>query len=511
MPDRVQPPGDAWVRVRREIGTVAGQTPRQVQRRWLRRAGALLRYHARESLNPAYRDLIEDAGVDPAGPTPRTWHRVPVIDKQWLARAGYDRQPACPGPVLILGTSGSTATQVLVPVTAECAHRGLGDNFLRALLMSGAGPAQRHWGIEHRPDGQPEHRPDGQPEHRPDGRPQGETGSSISMTWLARHCGDHALVTAATEPLPDQLRRAAAFAPDTISGSPGFLSEIARAAGALRPKLLVYGGAALAEADAARLRACFPQARLTAFYPTTDAGALGVAPAGDGVYRTFSETHLIEILDDDGRPVPAGSRGDVVVTQFGARAAPIIRYRVGDRATYRGWEQGRLLLSDIERTAEAAIGSTLVPYRDLRTWAPRLAARDPSIVAVQLVRACSPGERREQPIVRVIGRAAPPGSPAPASPAPASPASGSPASGSPASGSPASGPAGPESARTALAAAARSLLDDFPQIAGEVASGELAPVLVEFRDPPATLDGHWKIPLYVDERTTPEGAPCPAD
>jgi len=57
-----------------------------------------------------------------------------------------------------------------------------------------------------------------------------------------------------------------------------------------------------------------------------------------------------------------------------------------------------------------------------------------------------------------------------------------------------------------LTAAARSLLDDFPQIASEVASGELAPALVEFRDAPATLAGHWKIPLYADERAKPEGA-----
>ena len=291
------------------------------------------------------------------------------------------------------------------------------------------------------------------------------------MTWLASHCGDHALVTAATEPLEDQLRRAAAFGPDTISGSPGFLREIARAEAALRPMLLVYGGAALADGDACRLGARFPGARLTAFYPTTDAGALGAAPAGDGVYRTFSETHLIEVLDDDGCPVAAGSRGDVVVTQFDARAAPIIRYRVGDRATYRGWEQGRLLLSDIERAAEAAIGSTLVPYSDLRTWAPRLAARDPAVLAVQLVRAYSPGQRREQPVVRVIGRAD-----------------------------------GAE-----LAAAARSLLDDFPQVTAEIASGELAPALVEFREPPATLAGHWKIPLYVDERTGPDGSRCPGE
>ena len=456
-PAGFRPDGDAWDRVRREIGDVAGRTPGQVQRCWLDRAGALLRYHAQESLNPAYRELVEAAGVDPASAslTPAAWGRVPVTDKQWLARAGYDQRPACPGPVLVMGTSGSTSARVLVPVTAECANRGLGDNFLRALAMAGAGPGQRHWGIEHRPHGQV----------------RGETGSSVSMTWLARQCGDHALVTVATDPLQEQLRRAAAFQPDTISGSPGFLQQIARAADALRPGLLLYGGAALVDTDASRLRACFPGARLAAFYPTTDAGALGTAPASDGVYRTFTETHLIEVLDEDRRPVAAGCRGDVVVTQFGARAAPIIRYRVGDRATYLGWDRGRLLLSGIERAAEAAIGSTLVPYRDLRTWAPRLAARDPSVVAVQLVRTYSPAEQREQPVVRVIGPAAGAG----------------------------------------LAAAARGLLDDFPQIASEVASGELAPALVEFRGPPATLDGHWKIPLYADERTRPEDMPCPSD
>jgi hypothetical protein len=78
------------------------------------------------------------------------------------------------------------------------------------------------------------------------------------MAWLARHCGRNALVTVATDPLEEQLRRAAAFAPDTISGSPGFLQQVARTADGLRPALLVYGGAALADTDADRLRASFP-------------------------------------------------------------------------------------------------------------------------------------------------------------------------------------------------------------------------------------------------------------
>jgi hypothetical protein len=35
--------------------------------------------------------------------------------------------------------------------------------------------------------------------------------------------------------------------------------------------------------------------------------------------------------------------------------------------------------------------------------------------------------------------------------------------------------------------------------------------MVEFCDPPATLAGHWKFPLYTDERAAPEGAQCPSD
>ena len=167
---------------------------------------------------------------------------------------------------------------------------------------------------------------------------------------------------------------------------------------------------------------------------------------------------------------PSARRGDVVVTQFDARAAPIIRYRVGDRATYRGWDQGRLLLSGIERAAEAAIGSTLVPYSDLRTWAPRLAARDPSVVAVQLVRTYSPGDQREQPVVRVIG------------------------AGRPARSWP---PRRAACSTTSRRSPARSPAASWRRPWSSSAA------------PPATLAGHWKIPLYVDERTS--RAQCPSD
>ena len=71
------------------------------------------------------------------------WDQIPVIDKQWLASAGYHRQPACDGPVLIVATSGSTATQVLVPVTAECANRGLGAGAPPPRMASATAGIQR--------------------------------------------------------------------------------------------------------------------------------------------------------------------------------------------------------------------------------------------------------------------------------------------------------------------------------------------------------------------------------
>jgi phenylacetate-coenzyme A ligase PaaK-like adenylate-forming protein len=42
--------------------------------------------------------------------------------------------------------------------------------------------------------------------------------------------------------------------------------------------------------------------------------------------------HVVEIVDDAGRPVPAGTEGDVLVTCLLNHAMPLIRYRIGDRA-----------------------------------------------------------------------------------------------------------------------------------------------------------------------------------
>ncbi len=61
------------------------------------------------------------------------------------------------------------------------------------------------------------------------------------------------------------------------------------------------------------------------------ANSLCECGAGKGGHLHDQQLHL-EILDDDGNPLPDGEVGEVVATTFGVEAMPLIRYRTGDCA-----------------------------------------------------------------------------------------------------------------------------------------------------------------------------------
>jgi phenylacetate-CoA ligase len=50
-------------------------------------------------------------------------------------------------------------------------------------------------------------------------------------------------------------------------------------------------------------------------------------------YHILTRNAIVEVLDDDGRPVAPGETGQVVVTSLTSATAPFIRYRTGDLAT----------------------------------------------------------------------------------------------------------------------------------------------------------------------------------
>jgi phenylacetate-CoA ligase len=73
-------------------------------------------------------------------------------------------------------------------------------------------------------------------------------------------------------------------------------------------------------------------AQVYATYGVTElANSLCECETGAGGHL-HEEQLYVEIIDDDGRPVPDGQIGEVVATTFGVEAMPLIRYRTGDCA-----------------------------------------------------------------------------------------------------------------------------------------------------------------------------------
>ncbi len=66
-------------------------------------------------------------------------------------------------------------------------------------------------------------------------------------------------------------------------------------------------------------------------YGARDAGLIALeSPAGQLLIN--SEWLIVELLDEDGYPVPAGEIGEVVITNLASEVQPFIRYRTGDKA-----------------------------------------------------------------------------------------------------------------------------------------------------------------------------------
>jgi hypothetical protein len=170
---------------------------------------------------------------------------------------------------------------------------------------------------------------------------------------------------------------------------------------ALHPDVVLYGGAVLSPEGRDLIAEVLRPRQIVGFYPTTDAGPIGYSLNDDGHYSTFSETHIVEVVDATGQPVEPGQRGDLVVTVLGNRAAPLIRYRVGDEVTLvsRG---NRTVVSDIQRTGDLSLGDGLLAVAEVQGWLRALGERGIPAVGLQLVvRACQSG--LDQPVLRLFG------------------------------------------------------------------------------------------------------------
>jgi len=73
-------------------------------------------------------------------------------------------------------------------------------------------------------------------------------------------------------------------------------------------------------------------ARVFDNYSSQEAGVIALQCPASGLYHVMSETLIVEVIDDGGRPCTEGEIGRVIVTDLHNFATPLIRYDIGDYA-----------------------------------------------------------------------------------------------------------------------------------------------------------------------------------
>ncbi|CAM3342762.1 phenylacetate--CoA ligase family protein [Aequorivita lipolytica] len=68
-------------------------------------------------------------------------------------------------------------------------------------------------------------------------------------------------------------------------------------------------------------------------YGCSEAGVIAFSNP-DGEWEVDSKTLFVEILDEDGKPLPLGEEGRIIVTSLHNKAHPFIRYEIGDYGAF---------------------------------------------------------------------------------------------------------------------------------------------------------------------------------
>lgn len=141
------------------------------------------------------------------------------------------------------------------------------------------------------------------------------------------------------DPLPALVARLNAFRPVIIISYPSVLALLAgeQSAGRLniQPFVLCSLGEGLDETARQKIESAFPKSHLVDIYAASEFLCIGFECSQHWQHAN-SDWVLLEPVDADNRPVPAGQPStNVLLTNLANRAQPILRYRLGDSVTFR--------------------------------------------------------------------------------------------------------------------------------------------------------------------------------
>lgn len=136
-------------------------------------------------------------------------------------------------------------------------------------------------------------------------------------------------------PVKQQIDVVARHRPHVISGHPTALELLAEefdaASTAIRPRLVATRGEILTPAARRTIGIAFC-APVGDFYNCEEVGSIArQCPRDPEVLHVNTDSCVVEVVDDEGRAVPPGVEGRVLVTSLIHLTTPVIRYDVRDR------------------------------------------------------------------------------------------------------------------------------------------------------------------------------------
>jgi phenylacetate-CoA ligase len=275
--------------------------------------------------SPFYRRRFAERGVDAtAVRTPADLPRLPLTTREEIQEQRAEVRAVSPARVAeLVATTGTTGEPIYLPMTLRDLDR-LAEGERRGFSWLGAKPGERyHIAI---------------------------TLDNLFIAGLAYHLGLQRVGAAAyrvgAQPLRRHLDLMKALRPDGIVAVPSLLLALARQAerdgddlAEFAPRRAMLIGDAIRGQDLAsntlgRLIEAAWGGAVFATYGLTEAElAFHECPLRRGLHA-HPDLIVIEILDDEGRAVPDGQIGELVITTLQVEGAPLLRYRTGD-VTFR--------------------------------------------------------------------------------------------------------------------------------------------------------------------------------
>lgn len=195
------------------------------------------------------------------------------------------------------------------------------------------------------------------------------------------------LPLSSTHPLDQVLQEIEAFQATALI-SPVFhvtrlASQISQSGGRPAPsiRMILYSGESLSPSVAASWRAAFPNAVIhPCLYSSCDSSGLAVLPhatrdpeewridmATDAVYAVVQEASIIELLDDNRAVIrEPGVPGHVFVTSLIRKLQPVIRYPLGDMASW----------VDYDARTFRFLGRGSLAVKLVGTWLPMMVLKE---------------------------------------------------------------------------------------------------------------------------------------